>query len=1091
MQLIKKACLLSLALCVSVTMLFGQGAVGTILGTVTDASGGVMPGADITITNVETGVAQLTKSTSEGSYSVPFLKPGLYQVTVESAGFAASTFDNIRLAVDQRIRIDAELRPGTVAETIDVTGTALALDTDSASVSQSVTARQVSDLPLNGRNFTQLMLLSPGTVQTGGEQGTRPGSGGAISMMGARPSSNLYLIDGVANNDVIYQTAAIRPSIDAIQEFKMQTMTYSSEYGSSANQINISIKSGTNELHGTLFHFLRNDAVDARGPFDGSTIPPLRQNQFGYTLGGPVYIPKVYDGRNRTFFFANYEGWRTRQSSTSFGTVATTDEISGRFGETITDPVSGVVFPNGTIPQSRMSRVGGVLAAVSPAPNTNIPQGNFTFVVPTPTDQNQQIYRFDQSFGTSDFVFGRYSVSDFGSQEQGGLTQIANRVNVLENVSWQVNYTRTFSPTIVNQFRFGYLAALADRVGQPAPSGTVASLGLTGTYPNLEELGMSFPTAGFSTARGLSGIGGSGNVPWLNRQPTYDIWNSTSINRGAHTFSFGANVRWWRLENNVSTGYLGQWTFNGDFSGHPTADMLLGNPFEVWTTQPTAFSDPVNPGNPVNIHYNLIAPYFQDDWKVTSNLTINIGLRYDYSSLPYEENNKWGWIDPNIPGGGIAVADKELIDAGIGGQFYSYGGGRTAGESQKKVFAPRFGIALRPFGGNKTVIRAGYGVFFDIAEGFEDVGSGNLYPYTVRSVYQGIPGGTLINADNMFPDVSELGPVPAEALGFYEPQARQKINPYVQQWSFAIQRQVGSSVKAEVSYVGSKGTHLNTRAHPNQPFQYDPQNPIAVADRLPFPNFGLIVESFWRASSNYHAMNFKVEHQAGDLLLLTAYTWSRSMDDKSAAASVTGDAAGWAGAMNTHRQDWDYARSTYDVSQRLVTSLVYELPFGRGKRFGGNLSRSVDVLLGGWQVNAIVLFQGGFPFSVGARDIDNLNIIRGQRADVSGDPNLSGSARNVSRFFDTSVFSQPARGFYGNSGRNAIRGPGINNFDIGIFKNFTVTESFRVQFRWESFNSFNHPQYNNPVTNVNSPVFGVVTSAKPGRINQFGLKLIW
>ena len=700
MQLIKKACLLSLALCVSVTMLFGQGAVGTILGTVTDASGGVMPGADITITNVETGVAQLTKSTSEGSYSVPFLKPGLYQVTVESAGFAASTFDNIRLAVDQRIRIDAELRPGTVAETIDVTGTALALDTDSASVSQSVTARQVSDLPLNGRNFTQLMLLSPGTVQTGGEQGTRPGSGGAISMMGARPSSNLYLIDGVANNDVIYQTAAIRPSIDAIQEFKMQTMTYSSEYGSSANQINISIKSGTNELHGTLFHFLRNDAVDARGPFDGSTIPPLRQNQFGYTLGGPVYIPKVYDGRNRTFFFANYEGWRTRQSSTSFGTVATTDEISGRFGETITDPVSGVVFPNGTIPQSRMSRVGGVLAAVSPAPNTNIPQGNFTFVVPTPTDQNQQIYRFDQSFGTSDFVFGRYSVSDFGSQEQGGLTQIANRVNVLENVSWQVNYTRTFSPTIVNQFRFGYLAALADRVGQPAPSGTVASLGLTGTYPNLEELGMSFPTAGFSTARGLSGIGGSGNVPWLNRQPTYDIWNSTSINRGAHTFSFGANVRWWRLENNVSTGYLGQWTFNGDFSGHPTADMLLGNPFEVWTTQPTAFSDPVNPGNPVNIHYNLIAPYFQDDWKVTSNLTINIGLRYDYSSLPYEENNKWGWIDPNIPGGGIAVADKELIDAGIGGQFYSYGGGRTAGESQKRLLSQKCEAGRRALNGS-------------------------------------------------------------------------------------------------------------------------------------------------------------------------------------------------------------------------------------------------------------------------------------------------------------------------------------------------------------------------------------------------------
>ena len=301
MQFIKPALIAGGSLFLLTALVLGQGAVGTILGIVTDASGGVIAYADITITNVETGVAQLTKTTSEGTYTVPFLKPGLYRVTAESDGFAAQTIDNVRLAVDQRVRIDAQLQPGTVTETIEVTGTALVLDTDSATVGQSVNARQVSDLPLNGRNFTNLMLLNPGTVQTGGEQLTRPGSGGAISMMGARPASNLYLLDGVANNDVIYQTAAIRPSIDAIQEFKMQTMTYSAEYGNSANQINISIKSGTNDLHGTVFEFLRNDAVDARGPFDGQTIPPLRQNQFGYTVGGPIYIPKLYDGRNKSF----------------------------------------------------------------------------------------------------------------------------------------------------------------------------------------------------------------------------------------------------------------------------------------------------------------------------------------------------------------------------------------------------------------------------------------------------------------------------------------------------------------------------------------------------------------------------------------------------------------------------------------------------------------------------------------------------------------------------------------------------------------------------------------------------------------------
>ena len=1090
MQFIKPALIAGGSLFLLTALVLGQGAVGTILGIVTDTSGGVIAYADITITNVETGVAQLTKTTSEGTYTVPFLKPGLYRVTAESDGFASQTIDNVRLAVDQRVRIDAQLQPGTVTETIEVTGTALVLDTDSATVGQSVNARQVSDLPLNGRNFTNLMLLNPGTVQTGGEQLTRPGSGGAISMMGARPASNLYLLDGVANNDVIYQTAAIRPSIDAIQEFKMQTMTYSAEYGNSANQINISIKSGTNDLHGTVFEFLRNDAVDARGPFDGQTIPPLRQNQFGYTVGGPIYIPRLYDGRNKSFFFANYEGWRIRESTTSFGTVATTEEIAGRFAEPLRDPLGGM-FPNSMVPSSRLSRVGGVLASVSPAPNTNIPQGNYTFVVPTPTDQNQQIYRFDHSVSNKDFLFGRYSESDFGSQQQSGLTQVANRVNVLENLSWQVNYTRTFSPTIVNQFRFGYLSALADRVGRPAPAGTVAALGLRGIYGNLEELGMSFPFTHFGGARGLSAIGGAVNVPWLNRQPTYDIWNSTSISRGAHTFSFGANVRRWRLENNVSTGYLGQWAFQGEFTGHPTADMLIGRPFEVWSTQPTAYSDPEKPGNPVNIHYLLIAPYFQDDWKVNSNLTINIGMRYEYTSLPYEENNKWGWMDPNIPGGGIAVSDRELIDSGIGGDFYSYGGSRTAGISQKRVFAPRIGIALRPFGGNKTVVRTGYGVFFDIAEGFEDVGSGNIYPYTVRSVYQGIPGGEALIADELFPDVSELGPVPKAALGFYEPQARWKYNPYVQQWSFGIQRQLASSVTAEVSYVGAKGTHLNTRRTPNQPYQYDHANPTPVADRLPFPNFGLIVESFWQATSNYHALNAKLEHQSPGLMLLAAYTWGRSMDDKSAAASVTGDAAGWAGPMNSHRQDWDYARSTYDVNQRLVTSFVYDLPVGRGKRIASDVSGAVDAVIGGWQVNGVILFQGGFPFSIIAQDIDNLNVIRGQRADVNGDPNLSRSARTAARFFDTSVFSQPGRGYFGNSGRNAIRGPGINNFDIGLFKNFSVAEDFRVQFRWESFNAFNHPQYNNPVSNLHSPTFGVITSAKRGRINQFGLKFIW
>jgi hypothetical protein len=310
--------------------LFSQGAVGTILGTVTDSTGSVTPGASVTVTNVETNASQVTQTSGEGTYTIPCLKPGLYRVKAEQPAFTQTTVDNIRLAVDQRAWVDVELWPGQVTESVDVHAEAVALDTDSSTVGQVVTHKQVVDLPLNGRNFTQLLLLSPGAVQTGGEQGTRPYSGNAISLMGARPSSNQFLIDGVTNNDTTYQTPAILPSIDAIQEFKEQTKTYSAEYGLSANQVNISVRSGTNDMHRTAFEFLRNDFLDARKFFDRK-VPVLRQNQFGYTLGGPVYIPKVYNGRNRIFFFANYEGLRTNVFGTGFTFVPTADELAGKF----------------------------------------------------------------------------------------------------------------------------------------------------------------------------------------------------------------------------------------------------------------------------------------------------------------------------------------------------------------------------------------------------------------------------------------------------------------------------------------------------------------------------------------------------------------------------------------------------------------------------------------------------------------------------------------------------------------------------------------------------------------------------------------
>ena len=983
-------------------------------------------------------------------------------------------------------RVDFILEVGQVSETVKVEAATVALDTDSATIGQVVNQKLVVDLPLNGRNFTQLLLLGPGAVQTGGEQSTRANSGNAISLQGARPASNSYLIDGMVNNDTAYQTPAVIPSIDAIQEFKEQTKQYSAEYGGAANIINISLKSGTNDLHGTAFEFLRNDALDARNYFDGSSIAPLRQNQFGYTLGGPVYIPKLYDGRNRSFFFANYEGLRIRSSSTMFGNVPTPEQLNGQFQTTIIDPVSGLPFPNNQIPADRISQFGNQVRTHYPAPNTNVSQGNYVTVVGNPNDADQQNYRFDQNLGTKDSFFFRYSRTDYTSVAPG-LTTEGNKNFIQNSESYQVSYTRAFTPTIVNQFRFGHLEPTSKQTGVPAPQASLDALGLKNVYnyPNA-----SYPTISLSGIGPQVSIGGAANQPTIYDEPTIAVSDSLLINKGSHTFTVGAEFRHWQQNVETANSIYGQFVFDGSISGNNVADLLLGYPQSLLVNQPAPFSDPKRPGQIAFLHYAYVAPYFQDDWKVNRKLTLNLGLRYDWSSVPYEEENRWSWFDASAPGGALCIADKKLVDDGIAGTLYKLCGGRTAGSPQKWVFAPRFGFAFRPFGGTGTVIRGGYGVFFDQSEQWEQTGNGAIYPYSISGNYISSPENRTMTS-NLYPALSSVHTVTRDDLGFYFTTPPFPQNPYMQSWSLSVQKDLGQRVKAEVSYVGSKGTHLLTRSFINQPYPYDPAHPSSVEDRTPYPNFQTILEGDPRGNSHYNAFNVKVEHNSNDLSLIAAYTWANSMDDKSAASGLNGDAAGWAGPMNAHNQRLDYSRSSFDVNQRFITSFVYALPVGRGKRFLGDANRLVDTLIGGWQTNGIVTFQQGFPFSIAATDIGGLNQAYGQRADVVGDPYPSGFSKGVDAWFNPSAFAQPALGLYGNSGRNIVRAPGLNNWDLSLFKNITFTERLRAQLRFESFNLFNHTQFSQPDSNVDSPTFGVITAARPGRILQVAMKVLW
>ncbi len=1073
--------------CLSAVRILAQsGATGTIVGTVTDSSGATVPSAAISIVNRSTNATQQTTSSSSGTYAVPLLLPGSYQVVASSTGFSKQVVEEVTVAVGQEVRVDFSLRPGDITQTVDVSASAVNLDTENAAIGQVINSKAVVDLPLNGRNFTQLLLLGPGAVQNSGEQGTyRAGEGSALTIQGARPSSNQYILDGININDAYYQVPAVIPSIDAIQEFQEQTKGYSAAYGGGANQINLTTRSGTNALHGTAYDFLRNSALDARNFFDPQTISPLRQNQFGYTLGGPIVIPKLYNGRNRTFFFANYEGLRTRTSSVEYATVPTPAQLNGVFSNTIIDPVTNLPFPNNTIPTNRFSVFAQNARSHFPAPNVNLAQGNYLYSLPFPVNADQQTYRFDQVFGTHDSLFVRYTQTDYTPTQGGaggGGGSFAEALSTLDEVTHGVvlNYTHTFSPSIVNQFRFGWLHEVVNLAGRPATQAEFSALGLQNLYPYTNFT--TYPVISFNNSTsGLSPAGGANYSPQTYDQPTYQVSDTLTWNKGAHNISMGIDTRWWTGFN--LTFNSPSFNFDGHFTGTPVADFLLGDVQQAIAQQPTPFAKTVQQSNSAEFHFRQIAPWIEDDWKATPRLTLNLGLRYDFSMRPFETDNKMFWLNPNVPGGGVYAANQPIIQQGLGDDLYAYGGDRSPGSTQWLVFAPRFGFAWRPFPDDKTVVRGGYGIFYDSSEAKEAATAG-LYPFALSS--------TIFNTNtaNLFPTVPPLAPVTKAQLGFLFIEPSHIATPYMQDWTFSIEREILKGIKMEVDYLGSKGTHLLGRVWENAPYPYNPANPSPVSARVPYPNLGLIIDHFWDFNSNYNAMNVKFEHSGKSLTFLAAYTWSRSMDDKSGTTGINAD-SDYNGPMNEYNWRLDYAPSSFDVTHRFVGSAVYQLPIGKGRALLGNAGTAANLLLGGWQLNGIITRQTGFPFSITATDLGFINQNFAQRADVVGNPNPSGFNASISSWFNTNAFAQPAYGAFGNSGRNVLRGPDSINLDLSLFKDFAFTERARLQTRLEAFNALNHANFGFPGSGVGTPQFGVIGSAAAGRIVQVAMKVIW
>ena len=1182
------ACL-SLVLVLFTGEAYGQGgAAGTILGTVTDPSGAVVPNAKITITNTGTGVAKVTETTGAGDYAVPDLVPGPYRVDVEATGFSKAQVGGTVLQVAQEIRVNVTLQTGSASETVTVSSSAVALDTDTSEISQIVTQKQVDQLPLNGRNFINLLFITAGAVQTTGEMGQmRQGEGNAISINGARPESNNYTLDGITNTDTALQTPAVILSQDAIQEFKVQSETYSAEYGFSANQVNLISKSGTNQFHGSVFEFNRNNAYDARSYFQ-TTIPELRQNQFGYVLGGPIWIPKLYDGRNKSFFLANYEGWRIVNGSNAYQNVPDTSELGGNFStENLpagppnpnvgspgyacylalknsnpclpVDPVTGLPFPGNVIPTSRFSRLAQVTEAggLFPAPNSSSPLGNFLLREGLPNTTDQQTYRGDQQLGKFGSAFFRWTHAVYDNESTSNASfPDGNNLFTEDSTSWVLNHTITLPKNFVNNFRFGHLTATANQYANAAPTSAVSALGLTGVFTDLPDYARGWPGISFQSLNGA--FGSPGNNPTTSNIPLWEYADSVTVIRGKHTFGFGFDYRRWVQKRDLSTNFLGSYSFQNTLintngttlngvstnncptvtcgTGNQVADFLLGYYNNASTFQPGPFSSSGSqPGNLNQYVFRYFAPYFQDDWKVNERLTLNLGLRWDYRNVPYEVNNKFFWIDDQNTAGGLCFADQTLLTDGIapaGNGFYRYCGRKNPKDGSKTPFAPRLGFAYRPefLGGDKTVIRGGYGVFFDSSETREIDDSGDLYPFVVRASLT--PNITAVPklTNDLFPATSTLLPVaPGANGGTTYPAGSQfiavivsnhPVNPYVQQWQLSVQREVAKNTTVEASYVGNKGTHNLDRINVNQPYQpTDPAlctaDPTAgdcpVANRIEYPNFFIggdtTLNSSWTGWSNYNAGNLKLEHRAADFALVAIYTYAKDMDDKSAAAGV-GATNSYNGHLDDRNPKLDYAPSDFNVGQRFVTSYVWNLPFGRGKKYASQVNKAADIAIGGWEVTGIATFQKGFPFSVLGNDLYSLLAAPNQRGDVIGNP-FTGPQRKLGQWFNIGAYQQPLAGQFGTSGRNSITGPGIENWDMGAAKNFHFGEWANLQIRAEGFNIFNHTQFgvdpsspgvgpgSVPVdNNVNDQAqfgsantnFGRVVSARPGRIIQLGGK---
>lgn len=1112
---------------------WAQRATASINGTVKDASGAVIPGATITLTNIDTSVERTVTSNPTGEYVILDIPPGRYTIQGTKEGFSPLTYPEFSLYVNQTATFDFNLPVGTSKQSVTVEATSSRVEASTAELGTAIASREVDDLPLNGRNFTELLSLTPGVspisvAQNSGGWTAQPvGSFSFPSVNGQNNRSNFFMLDGINDQGSFQSTYGIEPIIDGIQEFKVQSHNDEAQFGGALGGIvNVVTKSGTNSFHGDAFEFLRNNVLDSRD-FFLADVTPFKQNQFGGTIGGPVILPG-YNGRNKTFFFATYEGFRRHTSSTTIYNVPTLAEESGdltALGTSIYNPwstrpdpsnpgkslrdsfmcdasgnplpatnnIQAAGIPCSKIPSSMLSP-GMVLYAKTlyPAPTTTGVAGfNGLDLTPTILPQDTGSMRFDEQLSSRDSLFARYTGLTQPSTASGGYVGLRS-ATYYHGYQVGVSWIHTFSGNAVLQTSFGrnsvqYIVNTRyTSVQNPATLNQQVGFAANFVRPfyNGATWIPQIPLSGFMS-------GGEGT----DKNHTSDIYEykaDFSKIHGRHTLKMGVDIstnNYQALTGNLNDAFSSFETSNLETSagGSPLASFLLAVPdsagrFDTWATEYHGWEDGF---------------YFQDQWKATDKLTVNLGLRYDVSFLPLygsdaDGNDQVGTL--NLNNGTFllersspacsATQGAPCIPGGLPQPHVSISPNRALYQNNYDNWQPRIGLAYRV--SPKLVVRASAGKFYDnwaaiTQSGQNETGNwpsvGHLLGNNLNPL---VPTKTAYDPFNLA--ASPLvypTPSPFQVVEWYDNLTNQI--PYSEQWNFGAQYQLSPSTVLTASYVGSHSSRLDLGDWGNTALTPGPGSP---QDRAPYPYITPTYYDRTVGRSSYNAFEFSLDRKSSrGLSYIISYTWGKSLDIGCSGWYATEGCS----VQDAYHVDRDKSVSGFDLTQILSVNWVYQLPFGKGMKFSTH-SRALDAIVGNWQFNGIMFMASGPPYYMSASgDIANTGASGYERLNLVGNPNLSNPTPSM--WVNKSAFAVPAPYTFGNEGRFDLRSEGSNNFDLSIFRQFPITESKRLEFRVEAFNAFNRTQFAAPDTTFSDPTFGVVSSiANTPRQVQFALK---